>query len=257
MPLRSTNNIVVWLRPIGVVAKVSPSSKSRLSIELLVARELAALGAPIATPATEMPVIVHQRGGFDVTFWRYHPQRSTVEITPDSAVRGITKLHASLRQLSPATKGMLPTYMSELLLARNLLDDQDGALALKPDERALLAETFDRLQVRLNELAPPDRFIVLHGSPHPYNVLQVDDEPLFIDFETTCVGPLEWDVAYLDSEVDALFGSSIRPELLGVCRNMASVTTAILCAAQIDRGDMREHFEYHLAQVRENTGRSS
>lgn len=247
MPLRSTNNIVAWLRPIDVVAKVSPSPRSRLSTELLVARELAALGAPIATPATELPVIVHQRGGFDVTFWRYYPQRSTVEVTAERAVSAMAKLHASLRQLSPATKGILPMYMSELLLARSLLADQAGVPALKPDERGSLAKTFDRLQDRLNELAPADRFIVLHGSPHPYNVLLVDDEPLFIDFETTCTGPLEWDVAHLDSGVDALFGCSIHPELLWVCRNMVSVTTAVLCAAQIDRGDMREHFEHHLA----------
>ena len=56
-------------------------------------------------------------------------------------------------------------------------------------DRDLLITTFDRLQARLDELAPADRFVVLHGSPHSYNVLLVDDEPGFIDFETACLGP--------------------------------------------------------------------
>jgi hypothetical protein len=37
---------------------------------------------------------------------------------------------------------------------------------------------------------------------------------------------------------------------------MVSVKTATLCTAEIDRGDMREHAEYHLAHVRENVARN-
>jgi len=38
--------------------------------------------------------------------------------------------------------------------------------------------------------------VVIHGSPHPYNVLLADGEPRFIDFEATCIGPVEWDLAH-------------------------------------------------------------
>jgi hypothetical protein len=256
VPLRSTNNAVAWLPPANVVAKVSVEGNSHLLTELQVARELVALGAPVVLPASELPPIVHRRGGFEVTFWRYHPQLSTAEIPPDRAALALSKLHASLSRLSPALKASLPSYMRELGFVRSLLADHTALPALQAVDRDLLITTFDRLQGRLDGLASADRFVVLHGSPHSYNVLLVGHEHVFIDFETTCTGPLEWDVAHLDSQAEPFFRDSTQAELLWLCRSMASVKTATLCTAEINRGDMREHAEYHLAHVRENVARN-
>ena len=252
MPLRSTNNAVAWLRPADVVAKVSRAANSRLLTELQVAQELVALGAPIVSPASVLPAVVHRRSGFEMTFWRYHAQLATAEIPPDRVARALTSLHASLSRLSPALKASLPSYATELRVARSLLADQATLPALERVDRDLLVTTFDRLQTRLDDLAPVNRFVVLHGSPHSYNVLLVNNEPAFIDFETTCLGPLEWDVAHLDSAAAPLFADPVRAELLWLCQSMVSVKTATLCTAEIDRGDMREHAEFHLAHVREN-----
>jgi hypothetical protein len=252
VPLRSTNNAVVWLRPAGVVAKVSNRIDSRRVTELQVAQELVALGASAVAPASEVPAIVHRRDGFEMTFWRYHAQRADVEIAPDRVAVALRELHASLGRLSPALKTSLPAYTGELRLVRSLLADRAALPALKPVDRNLLITAFDRLQTRLDELAPANRFGVLHGSPHAYNVLLVDDHPVFIDFETVCLGPLEWDVAHLESQAAPCFAASINTELLRLCQSMVSVKTATLCTAEIDRGDMREHAEYHLAQIKEN-----
>jgi len=252
MPLRSTNNVVAWLRPANVVAKVSIEAHSRLFTELQVAQELVALGAPVVSPASELPVVVHRRGGFEMTFWRYHTQLATAEIPPDRVALALTRLHASLSRLSPPLKARLPSYATELHVVRSLLADQAALPALERVDRDLLVTTFDRLQARRDDLGPADRFVVLHGSPHSYNVLLVNNEPTFIDFETTCLGPLEWDVAHLDSRAAPFFADSIRAELLWLCQSMVSVKTATLCTAEIDRGDMREHAEFHLAHVREN-----
>jgi hypothetical protein len=77
----------------------------------------------------------------------------------------------------------------------------------------------------------------------------VDGEPSFIDFETACIGPVEWDVAYID---ELEYGLPVNPRLLWVCQGMVSVKTAILCWRDVERGDFREHAEWHLSHVRTN-----
>src|SRR5580658_8082300 len=114
----------------------------------------------------------------------------------------------------------------------------------------MLLNNLDHLKAQRDELATVDRFVALHGAPHPHNILLVDGEPVFIDFETTCMGPVEWDLAHLDAQAEPLFRDLIQSELLWLCRSIASVKTATLCSADIDRGDMREHAEWHLAHVR-------
>jgi thiamine kinase-like enzyme len=90
---------------------------------------------------------------------------------------------------------------------------------------------------------------VIHGSPHPFNILLVDDEPRFIDFETTCIGPLEWDLAHTP-EVEHSYAGAHNAELLRACRDMVSVKTAAWCWMDVDRGDLRYHAEAHLAHVK-------
>ena len=250
--LRSTNNVVAWLRPAEVVAKISMADSSRLRTELQVAQELVALGAPVVSPASEVPAVVHRRGEYEMTFWSHHAQSSTGEIPVDRVALALRTLHTALGRLSPALKASLPSYRAELTGVRSLLADRAALPALKASDRDLLITAFDRLQARLDERAPADRFVVLHGSPHSYNVLLADDQPAFIDFETTCLGPLEWDLAHLDAEAEPFFGDSMDADVLWLCRNMVSVKTATLCTAEIDRGDMREHAEYHLAHIREH-----
>jgi hypothetical protein len=256
MPLRSTNNAVAWLRPANVVAKVSAVRNSRLHIELEVARELCALGGPVVSPAPELPDLVHCCGGLEMTFWRYHAQLTSAEPPPDRVALALRQLHATLGRLPPALRARLPSYLAELSAARALLADPAALPAITSGDRDLLASTFDRLQARLDALAPADRFIPIHGAPHPYNVLVVGDEPLFIDFETACMGPVEWDLAHLDPQGEPLFGDLLDSQVLWLCRSMASVNTATLCWADIDRGDLREHAEWHLAHVREHVAPS-
>lgn len=141
VPLRSTNNAVAWLCPSPVVAKISTPGTSRLLTELQVAQELVALGAPVVSPASEVPAIVHRRGGFETTFWRYHAQVSTAEISPGRVALALSKLHASLSQLSSALQASLPSYKAELGLVRSLLADHTALTALQAVDRDLLATT--------------------------------------------------------------------------------------------------------------------
>lgn len=251
MPLRSTNNAVAWLQPADVVAKVSVERNSRLGTELQVARQLCALGAPVVCPAPELPAVVHNRSGLEMTFWRYYVQPSAGEPSPERLALALTQLHAALGQFAPGLKSTLPSYMEELDYVRSLLVHHAAVPALSTADRELLLNTFDKLHARLERTATLDRFIVLHGSPHSYNVLLTPAGPAFIDFETVCMGPLEWDLAHVTSEVEPFFGDRIRADLLWSCRSMASVKAATLCWADVARGDMREHAEGHLAHIKE------
>jgi hypothetical protein len=252
VPLRSTNNAVAWLRPANVVAKVNVGRNSRLHTELAVARELCKLGGPVVSLAPQLPRIVHCRGGFEMTFWQYHPQLSTAEPPPARVALALRQLHAALARLPTALRASLPSYLAEIGDARSLLLDQDALPEITQADRNMLVNTLDRLQARLDELVLVDRLVAIHGAPHPYNVLLVGDEPVFIDFETTCMGPIEWDLAHLDPQAEPLFRDITQAEVLWLCRGMASVKTATFCSADIDRGDMREHAEWHLAHVREH-----
>lgn len=79
--LRSTNNVVVWLSPSPVVAKISKEHE-RAGREFAVLRELVELGAPVVPPADlgiEQPVIIDAK---TITFWRYEPQDDAFEQDP-------------------------------------------------------------------------------------------------------------------------------------------------------------------------------
>ena len=125
--------------------------------------------------------------------------------------------------------------------------------ALTEQDRKLLSALLDRLWQRLQQesAAAVDR--VIHGSPHPYNVLLVDREPLFIDFETACIGPIEWDLAHM-SEGAVAYYPGVNADLLELCRNVVRLKTAAWCWADVNRGDLRYHAEAHLAYLKKAFG---
>jgi hypothetical protein len=79
----------------------------------------------------------------------------------------------------------------------------------------------------------------------------VDGEPKFIDFETVCYGPVEWDLCHLDHSVAYQYPPGCNVEALGLARLVVRAMTSALCWEGVDRGkDMRFHAEHHLAVVR-------
>jgi hypothetical protein len=255
LPLRSTNNIVAWLRPAPVVAKIrighDPDPGFRR--EIRVASKLQRLGAPVVAPASEVPAVVHSRNGFDITFWRYHPRPSDWAAPSATVASALRRLHEAYAQLSAELQGSLLSYFAELESVADLLRDGRRLAALPEADRLLLIRAFDRLKERLSALAPQSTHVAIHGSPHPFNILLVDGGPCFIDFESTCVGPREWDLAHTDSDVPLAYNATTNVELLQVCRDMVSLKTAAWCWADVDRGDLRYHAEIHLAHVKRSS----
>jgi hypothetical protein len=246
VPLRSTNNVVIWLRPSAVVAKIS-SRPGTAADELAIARMLAEAEAPVVAPAPGVGHRLHRVGDHDVTFWPYVSQEAVTEPGPESIARALHALHAALATLGPGTPSR--TYAEHISDALAALDRPDFAPELQADDRALLHRTLADGAATLARTAATGP--IIHGSPHRLNIVVVAGSPRFIDFETVQHGPLEWDLAHLDTEVADHYPGVLDPDVLARCRLLVSATTSTWCWDGLDRGpDMRAHAEHHLAAVR-------
>ncbi len=248
--LRSTNNVVVWLRPSPVVAKIGVGRRPGFFLEVDVARELDALGAPIVPLAPGLPARVHAQDAFEVSFWQYCPQPDAADIPPGQLASALHLLHSKCAQMSETLTRRLPHYRVELQSVSELLHDAERLSALPERDRRFLIRVFDQLCDRLAVLPSADARAVIHGSSHEHNVLLSDGEPRFIDFETLCKGPIEWDLAYTPPDTAKHYAGAVNSELLEVCRDLARVNTAAWCWSDVDRGDLREHAEGHLAYLK-------
>lgn len=249
--LRSTNNTVVRLPPRPLVAKVSDRLDNRLAFELEVGQLLKRAGAPVGVPDPDLGAQVHEHRGHFVTFWRY--------LEPDAQPGAETALADALSHFHQRARALeklggipLPPFDQGASDVRRRLDDPAFAQALTSDERSLLRRTLDA-----SDLASEGEGFVLHGSPHGYNIVWVRGDPIFVDLESACAGPIEWDLAHLDPLIAAAYPRKINPDLLATCRTAIAACTAAWCMDGIDRGpDMEWHARAHLASVSRWEGRN-
>ncbi len=82
----------------------------------------------------------------------------------------------------------------------------DLSPALADSDRELLAGTLENLSRSIAVHGAPEQ--LLHGEPHPGNVLATKNGALFIDLETCCRGPAEFDLAHVPEEVSELYPGS-------------------------------------------------
>lgn len=142
---------------------------------------------------------------------------------------------------------MLPSFMVELDDATRLLAPHRSP-ALEPADRRFLLGVVSEVQTTLAALTLP--WQPLHGSPHDANWLPTPDGPLLLDFETACVGPIEWDLAALDDEALRFFPDA-NCELIRTLRRMRSVCVAAKCWVASQRApELREAAHVHLKLLR-------
>jgi aminoglycoside phosphotransferase (APT) family kinase protein len=244
--VQETNNVVVWLRPHEVIAKVGSGldRADALRREYHVARALADLGAPVAQPLLATRPVLDVSTGLTVTLW--HRLEEDRTMTPDARTLG-----ASLRELHGLLgkcKLQLPDFREELWRARRALDDESALAALLPADREFLREVFDTLMLDLD--ARQFRRRPLHGEPHDGNRLLTPDGVRWIDFERTCLGPLEWDLAFLSNDARESF-EDIDANLLHLLSLLNSGRVATWCWIRAHFPQMRWHAEHHLGILRD------
>jgi Ser/Thr protein kinase RdoA (MazF antagonist) len=145
----------------------------------------------------------------------------------------------SLRRLHEALAACdlrLPTFRVELARARGALSDDRRVGALAPVDRAFLRMAFDDLLDHLDRQVVAER--ALHGEPHGGNSLWTRAGLRWIDFESACRGPLEWDLAFLpDDAREAFPDTDVR--FLELLRLLNSARVATWCWVQARFPEMR------------------
>lgn len=95
----------------------------------------------------------------------------------------------------------------------------------------MLAGTLRRLRRAIPDHGAAER--LLHGEPLPGNVLGTANGPLFVDLETCCHGPVEFDLAHVPENVSRHY-PGVDQALLRDCRQLL---LAMVAAWRCDPGD--------------------
>jgi hypothetical protein len=218
--LHDSNKLTVRLLPCDVVARVAPAAFQVSQFEIEIARRLAGSGSPVAALDPRVSPRVYERDGLVITLWTYYEPAAPQELSPAGYASALERLHAGLRNVDvPA-----PHFTDRVEQAQQLVASRDRTPALADPDRELLGDTLGSLRRAISESGAAEQ--LLHGEPHPGNVLATKDGPLFIDFETCCRGPVEFDLAHAPEEVGEHY-PGVNQDVLRACRLLvlAMITT--------------------------------
>ncbi|HEY3611341.1 MAG TPA: aminoglycoside phosphotransferase family protein [Pseudonocardiaceae bacterium] len=225
--LHDSNKLTVRLLPCDVLARVAPVTEQVAQFEIELAQRLAESGSPVAALEPRVLPRVHERDGFAITLWTYYEPVSGQEIAPAAYAAALERLHAGMRELDVPT----PHFTDRVAEAQQLVASRDRSPALADADRELLGDTLRTMRRVAAERGGAEQ--ILHGEPHPGNVLDTKNGLLFIDFETCCRGPVEFDLAHAPAEVGEHY-PGVDQELLRACRILM---LAMITAWRWDRGD--------------------
>ena len=225
--LSSSNALVVRLRPCEVVARIAPAPREVAAFEVALARRLAATGSPIAEPAAGVPPGPHERDGFVTTLWNWYEPVAPATDAPADYALALVRLHAGMRSVDIAS----PHFTDRVEEARRIVRDPARSPALGDPDRQLLVAALDERRRAIEERSAPEQLV--HGEPHPGNVLRTAEGWRFVDLETCCRGPVEFDLAHVPEPVDRHYPNVDRA-LLEHCRVLV---LAMVAAWRWEAGD--------------------
>ncbi len=226
------------LLPCDVVARVAPVAHQAARLEVELAQRLAGAGSPIAGLDPRVEARVYEHDGFTVTLWTYYEQMTGQEASPADYATALARLHEGARTLDVT----VPHFTNRVGEAQELVATRDRTPTLPDAERDLLARSLRECSRLIGEHGRVEQ--LLHGEPHPGNLISTDRGPLFIDLETCCRGPVEFDLAHVPAEVCARYPDLDR-ELLGECRGL------VLAMVTAWRWDIEDQFPNGQRAARE------
>ena len=209
--LHNSNKLALRLLPCNVFGRVAHVGQEVAQLEVDVALRLAETGSPVAVLDPRVEPRVYERDGFAVTLWTFYESLAPPGVSPADYLKTLERLHADMRTLNVAT----PHFTDRVAEAQQLVSSRDRTPALADADRELLIDTLrSRVAVIENRRAPEQ---LLHGEPRPGNVLNTHDGPRFIDLETCCRGPVEFDLAHVPEAVSERY-PGVDQDLLRECR---------------------------------------
>jgi aminoglycoside phosphotransferase (APT) family kinase protein len=210
--LHDSNRLAVRLLPCDVLARIAPvAHHAGAAFEVEVARRLAATESPVAALEPRVEPCVYLRDGFAVTLWTYYEPAPSEDIAPADYAQALARLHAGMRQIDVTA----PHFTDRVEEAQWLVANRDHTPDLADADRELLGETLRSLRHTIVDRGAPEQ--LLHGEPHPGNLLRTKRGLLFIDLETCCRGPVEFDIAHAPEEVSVHY-PMVDQDLLRECR---------------------------------------
>ncbi len=242
--LHDSNKLTVRLLPCDVLARVAPVAHHIAQFEIELAQRLARSGSPVAALAPWVEPQVYERDGFAVTLWTYYEPATYPEVSPADYADALQRLHVGMRKVDVPT----PHFTDRVKQAQQLVASRDDTPELAEADRELLGDTLRSLRRAIGERGAAEQ--LLHGEPHPGNVLSTETGLRFVDLETCCRGPVEFDLAHAPEEVSEHY-PGVNHDLLRECRILA---LAMITAWRWDRGDQfpdgRQLGTEWLAQLR-------
>jgi hypothetical protein len=217
--LHDSNKITLRLLPCDVVAQVAPAPHQISEFEVDLALRLAEAGCPIAVPEPRVEPRAYEHAGFVVTLWTYYESVTSPEASPADYAQALEQLHGGMRGIDVQA----PHFTERVESAQQLVADPGLTPALAVADRTLLGEALRNLRRAVSERG---RAQLLHGEPHPGNLISTRNGLIFVDLETCCRGPVEFDLAHAPDEITEHYPGLDR-DLLRDCRTLvlAMITT--------------------------------
>ena len=249
--LSNSNKLALRVLPCDVLARVAHVGHEVAQFEVDLAQRLAETDSPVAALEPRVEPRVYERDGFSVTLWTYYRPVAPQEVSPADYADALERLHSGMRKLDVTA----PHFTDRVAEAQQLVASRDHTPALADDDRALLSTTLRSLRRAIGDRGAAEQ--LLHGEPHPGNVLSTKTGPLFIDLETCCRGPIEFDLAHVPEEVSERY-PDVDHELLRECRILM---LAMIATWRWDRDDQlpngRQLGTEWLSQIRAALDRRS
>ena len=225
--LHNSNKLALRVLPCDVLARVAYVGQEVAQFEIELAQRLAVSASPVGVLEPRVEPRVYERDGFVITLWTYYEPVATGPVSPADYANALERLHAGMRKVDVTT----PHFTDRVAEAQQLVTSRDLTPALADADRELLGNTLESLRRTIGDRGAAEQ--LLHGEPHPGNVLNTKNGPLFIDLETCCRGPVEFDLAHVPEEVSECY-PGVGQELLGQCRGLV---LAMVAAWRWDRDD--------------------
>jgi hypothetical protein len=225
--LNDSNRLVVRLTPCHAIARVTPLGHySNPEHEVELARRLGARGSPVAALDPRLAPRAHVIDGFAVSFWAAVDLDPAQDVAPSDYAEALARLHRGMRGLDVE----VPHFTERIAETQQWVASRELTPDLGDADRELLAESLAGLRRSVEDRDAVEQ--LLHGEPHPWNVLRTTDGPVFIDLENAVRGPVEFDLAWVPQAVCDRYPNADQ-ELVAECRGIV----VGLVAASRWRGD--------------------
>ena len=224
--LHNSNKLALRLTPCDVLARVAPAGQEVAQLEVELAQRLAGAGCPVGSLEPRVDPLVYQRDGLNVTLWVYY-EPVTPAVSPAGYAGALERLHAGMRKVDVPG----PRFTDRIAEAEQVVASPEMSPGLAGADRVFLSSRLGSLRRAIGERGAVEQ--LLHGEPHPGNVLSTRNGPLFIDLETCCRGPVEFDLAHVPEAVYAHYPGADQG-LLEECRQLV---LAMVAAWRWELGD--------------------